>query len=94
MPKKPKKWGIKFWVLMDLVSKFVYWSEIFLAKTLSLRFDGRYPQDVLCEEAGAEYMVVMLNGLDEKGHCFVMDNHYNSIQIFKNLGIRRSILPA
>jgi hypothetical protein len=56
--KETKEGGIKFWVLMDLVSKFVYWSKIYLAKNLSLRFDGRYPQEVPREEVGATYMVV------------------------------------
>jgi hypothetical protein len=32
MPKKPEKWGIKFWVLTDSVSKFIYCFDIYCGK--------------------------------------------------------------
>jgi hypothetical protein len=34
MSKKPEKWGIKFWVLADSVSKFIYCFEIYCGKNL------------------------------------------------------------
>jgi hypothetical protein len=34
MPKKPEKWEIKFWVLVDSVSKFLYCFEIYCNKNL------------------------------------------------------------
>jgi hypothetical protein len=34
IPKKPEKWGIKFWVLADSVSKFIYCFKIYCGKNL------------------------------------------------------------
>jgi hypothetical protein len=34
MPKKPEKWGIKFWVLADFASKFIYCFDIYCGKNL------------------------------------------------------------
>jgi hypothetical protein len=38
-------------------------------------------------EAGAAYRIVMklLRGLEEKGHCVVMDNYFYSIPLFEEL---------
>ena len=83
MPKKPKKWGIKFWVLANLVSKFIYCFEIYCGKNLEVevRVEGPW------EEGSAAYGVVMklLMGLEEKGHCVVMDNYFCSIPLFEDL---------
>jgi hypothetical protein len=55
MPKKPEKWGIKFWVLADSVSKFIYCFEIYCGKNLEaeIRVEGRHG------EGGSAYGVVM-----------------------------------
>jgi hypothetical protein len=83
MPKKPEKWGIKFWVLADSVSKFIYCFEIYCGKNLEaeIRVEGRHG------EGGSAYGMVMtlLRGLEEKGHCVVMDNFFCSIPLFEDL---------
>jgi hypothetical protein len=37
MPKKPEKWGLKFWVLADSVSKFIYNFDIYCGKNLEAK---------------------------------------------------------
>jgi hypothetical protein len=83
MPKKPKKWGIKFWVLANSVSKFIYCFDIYCGKNLEA--EVRIPRPSV--QAGAAYGMVMnlLHGLEEKGHCVVMDNYFCSILLFRDL---------
>jgi hypothetical protein len=83
MPKKPEKWGIKIWVLADSASKFIYFFEIYCGKNLEaeIRMEGT------CADGGSAYGVVMnlLSGLEERGHCVVMDNYFCSIPLFEDL---------
>jgi hypothetical protein len=74
MPKKPEKWGIKFWVLADFVSNFIYCFEIYCGKNLEAEVRVEVPTG----QGGAAYGVVMnlLQGLEEKRHCMVMDNFF------------------
>jgi hypothetical protein len=83
MPKKPEKWGIKFWVLADSVSKFIYCFEVYCGKNLEAEVRVPIPSSAI----GAAYGVVMklLEGLEEKEHCVVMDNYFCSIPLFKDL---------
>ena len=87
MPNKPEKWGIKFWMLADLVSKFIYCFEIYCGKNLEaeVRVEGPWG------EVSVAYGVVMklLRGLEEKGHCVVMDNYFCSIPLFVDLAKKR-----
>jgi hypothetical protein len=83
MPKKPEKWGIKFWVLADSVSKFIYCFEVYCGKNLKAEIRA----EEIRVEGSAAYGVVMnlLSGLKEKGHCNVMDNYLCSIPLFEDL---------
>jgi hypothetical protein len=83
MTKKPEKWGIKFWVFADSVSKFIYCFDIYYGKNLEAEIRVLGPST----EAGAAYGMVMklLNGLEDKGHCVVMDNFFCSIPLFRDL---------
>ena len=65
MPKKLEKWGIKFWVLANSVSKFIYCFEVYCDKNLKAKIRVEIPRS----EARAAYGVVMklLEGLEEKG---------------------------
>jgi hypothetical protein len=83
MSNKPEKWGIKFWVLADSVSKFIYCFEIYCGKNLEAEVRMEGP----CGEVGAAYGVVinLLQGLEGRGHCVVMDNFFCSIPLFKDL---------
>jgi hypothetical protein len=88
MPKKPEKWGIKFWVLTDSVSKFIFCFEIYCRKNMEANVTIPIPRG----EASAAYGVVMnlLHGLEDKGHCIVMDNYFCSIPLFEDL-VRKGI---
>jgi hypothetical protein len=88
MPKKPEKWGIKFCVLVDLVLKFIFTFEIYCGKNMEADVTVEIPRG----EAGAAYGVVikLLRGLEEKGHCVVMDNYFCSIPLFQEL-VRKGI---
>ena len=83
MPKKLEKWGIKLWMLVDSVSKYIYCFEIYFGKNLKAEIKMEGPRG----EAGAAYGVVMklLNGLEEKGQCVVIDNYFCSIPLFEDL---------
>jgi hypothetical protein len=83
MPKKSEKWGIKFWVLVVSVSKFIYCFKIYCGKNLEAEVRVEVPS----MQDGAAYGVVMklLQGLEEKGHCVVMDNLFCSIPLFRDL---------
>jgi hypothetical protein len=83
MLKKPEKWRIKFWVLADSTSKFIYCFEIYCGKNLEaeIRMEGTRV------DGSSAYGVVMklLSGLEERGHCVVMDNFFCSIPLFEDL---------
>ena len=66
MLKKHEKWGIKFWVLADPVSKFIFIFEIYCGKNM----EANVTIEVPCGEVDAAYGVVMklLLDLEEKGH--------------------------
>jgi hypothetical protein len=83
MPKKPEKWGIKFWVLADSSSKFIYCFDIYCGKNLEAEVRVEAPSG----QGGAAYGVVMnlLRGLEDKGHCVVMDNFFTSVPLFRDL---------
>jgi hypothetical protein len=81
--QETREMGIKFWVLADSVSKFIYCFEIYCGKNLEAGIRIQGPRG----EASAAYGVVMtlLTGLEEKGHCVVMDNYFCSIPLFEDL---------
>jgi hypothetical protein len=83
MPKKPEKWGIKFWVLADSASKFIFYLDIYCGKNLEAEVRVPGPST----QGGAVYGVVLklLQGLEEKRHCVVMDNFFSSIPLFWDL---------
>jgi hypothetical protein len=83
MPKKPEKWGIKFWVIADSVSKFIYCFDIYFGKNLEAEIRVLGPST----QAGAAYGVVMnlLHRLEDKGHCILIDNFFCSIPLFRDL---------
>jgi hypothetical protein len=55
MPKKLEKWGIKFWILVDLASKFIYCFEVYCGKNVEAEVRVQVPRS----EAGGAYGVVM-----------------------------------
>jgi hypothetical protein len=83
MPKKPENWRIKFWMLTDSVSKFIFTFEIYCGKNMEANFTIEIPRG----EASATYGVVMklLHGFEEKRHSVVVDNYFCSIPLFEEL---------
>jgi hypothetical protein len=83
MPKKPEKWKIKFWVLADSSTKFIYWFDIYCGKNLEAEVRVEAPS----RQGGSAYGVIMhlVQGLEGKGHCVVMDNFFTSIPLFRDL---------
>jgi hypothetical protein len=83
MPKKPEKWRIKFWVLADSGSKFIYCFEIYCGKNLEAKVRFQF----LHAEGGATYGVVMklLASLEGRGHCVVIDNYFSFVLLFRDL---------
>jgi hypothetical protein len=82
MPKKPKKWGIKSWVLADLVSKFIYYFKIYYQKNLEVEVRVVVSR----EKSNVAYRLVikLLQGLKEKEHCIIIDNYFCCIMLFKD----------
>ena len=74
MLRKPEKWGIKFWVLIDSVSKFICFFEIYCGKNP----EAEIRMDRTRADGRTTYGVVMklLRGLEDKEHCIVMDNFF------------------
>jgi hypothetical protein len=86
MLKKPEKWGIKFWVLADSTSKFIYCFEVYCGKNLEAEVRFEVPRG----KGGAAYGVVMrlVQGLEGKGHCVVMDNFFCLVPLFRDLALK------
>jgi hypothetical protein len=86
MPKKPEKWGIKVWCLADSSSKFVYNFDIYCGKNVEAEVRVVVPQG----KASLAHAIVMklLQGLEDRGHCVVMDNYFFSIGLFKDLALK------
>jgi hypothetical protein len=81
----PKKWGIKVWCLADSSSKFVYNFDFYCGKMLKQKFKLWY-----LEEMQAHVIVMkLLQGLENKRHCIVMDNYFSSIGLFKDLALKQ-----
>ena len=83
MPKKPKKWRMKLWVLIDFISKYVYTFDVYCGKNLEVQGNELQTKD----EANVAYEVVMelLEELEDRGHYLVMNNLFCSIHLFKYL---------
>ena len=81
--KRLEKWGVKLWILANSVSKYVYMFDVYCGKNLGVEENRLRPRD----EANAAHEVVMemLQGLEGKGHCLVMDNFFCLVHLFKDL---------
>jgi hypothetical protein len=83
MPKKPEKWGLKIWCLVDSRSKFVWDFDIYTGASLET-MENKKSSKV---EAGLGQRVVesLTVGLRGKGHVVVMDNFFTSVELFRSL---------
>jgi hypothetical protein len=75
MPDKPVRFGIKVWLLASSKSRFVYQMEVYFGEGT-----GAGPH-------GLGYHVVerMVSGLENRGHCLVIDNFFASVNLFHEL---------
>ena len=75
MPKKPVRFGIKVWLLASSKSRFVAGMEVYFGEGT-----GAGPN-------GLAYHVVerMVAGLENRGHCLVIDNFFGSVNLFHEL---------
>ena len=83
MLKKPQKWGLKIWCLIDAVSKYVYDFSVYCGKITTRDWAEPVPRST----KGLAQNVVMgfMHGLVNKGHVVVMDNYFSSIGLFEEL---------
>ena len=75
MPDKPVRFGIKVWLLASSKSRFVWQMEVYFGEGT-----GAGPH-------GLGYHVVkrMVKGLENWGHCLVIDNFFASVNLFEEL---------
>jgi hypothetical protein len=75
MPDKPVRFGIKVWLLASSKSRFVWQMEVYFGEGT-----GAGPH-------GLGYHVVerMVRGLENRGHCLVIDNFFASVNLFHEL---------
>ena len=78
MPDKPVRFGIKVWLLASSKSRFVWQMEVYFGEGT-----GAGPH-------GLGYHVVerMVRGLENRGHCLVIDNFFASVNLFHELMYR------
>jgi hypothetical protein len=75
MPDKPVRFGIKVWLLASSKSRFVWQMEVYFGERT-----GAGPH-------GLGYHVIerMVAGLENRGHCLVIDNFFASVNLFHDL---------
>jgi hypothetical protein len=83
MPNKPDKFGIKFWMLVDAVSKYICNAIPYLGKS-----DERPPGTPLGQHVTLKLMHPFLN----KGYNVTCDNFFTSLSLAKELEKNRTTL--
>ena len=86
MPKKPCKWRIKNWCLVDSTSKYVHNFDVYCGRTVEA-----YVQVLVRHGDPSLVQEVVLNLVEDlygKGHAITMDNYFTSIPLFKELLFR------
>ena len=75
MPDKPVRFGIKVWLLASSKSRFVWQMEVY------------FGEGTCAGSHGLGYHVVerMVRGLENRGHCLVIDNFFASVNLFHEL---------
>ena len=74
LPKKPKKLGMKAWVLADSKMGYVWNWKLYTGKEVAAT-----------EPLGERVVVGLLNGLENKGYHVYCDNYYTSPSLCKRL---------
>ena len=78
MPAKPVKWGVKVWVLCDLINGYICTFDVYTGKDTS---------GSTVHARGLAYSIVMklVQSYLKKGHIIYTDNYYSSPQLFEDL---------
>ena len=72
MPKKPDKFGIKFWILADVETKYVCAGSPYLGKCTAKKPAG---------SVGETAVIALMGPLLNKGYCLTTDNFFTSISL-------------
>lgn len=85
MPNKPDKFGLKFWLLVDVESKYVFNILPYLGKDEMLSRQGRpLAEDVVLR---------LIEPLKNKGYNITIDNFFTSLPLAEKLKkLRTSIV--
>jgi hypothetical protein len=75
MPDKPVRFGIKVWLLASSKSRFVWQMEVYFGEQTGAGAHG----------LGYHVEERMVKGLENRGHCLVIDNFFASVNLFHEL---------
>ena len=75
MPDKPVRFGIKVWLLASSKSRFVWQMEVYFGEGTGAGTHG----------LGFHVVERMVKGLENRGHCLVIDNFFASVNLFHEL---------
>ena len=83
MPRKPIKWGLKVWVMVDATSHIISNFEFYCKKSIANLAGGMSQR----AEQNLMHQVVtdLTAGLDNKSHIITMDNFFTSVGSFHDL---------
>lgn len=82
MPNKPDKYGIKFWLLVDNTTKYVYNIIPYLGK----------PEVVAAKALAHDVVISLMGPLLNKGYNVTVDNFFPSMPLIKELNTRHTSL--
>ena len=83
MPKKPDKFGIKFWLLVDAKSKYLCNGKPYLEKDPTRTRENDLPADVC---------LWLMQPFVKKGYNVTMDNFFTSINLANKLKAQNTTL--
>ena len=76
MPNKPDKFGIKFWLLVDVTSKYLCNGKPYLGKDASRNRENDLPADVC---------LWLMQPYFKKGYNVTTDNYFTSLKLAEKL---------
>jgi hypothetical protein len=82
MPNKPDKFGIKFWLLVEVKSKYICNAYPYLGK------EDRYSAEL----QGESVVKTLSKPFNKNGHCIVMDNFFTSQKLAEYLLTQKTLL--
>ena len=83
IPNKPNKFGIKFWMAVDVESKYLYNGFLYLGKNLTRSGDASLPKDLVMK---------LMIPLFRQGFNVTCDNYFTSLDLSLRLAKRQCSL--